>query len=40
MAELTEAKDNYPLGKLEKRIRQADLLIWDEVVCKIVSNWS
>ena len=39
-AESTEAKDNYLLGKLEKRIRQTDLLIWDEVVCKIVSNWS
>lgn len=29
--ELTEAKDNYVLGKLEKRIRQADLLIIDEM---------
>lgn len=29
--ELTEAKDNYVLGKLEKRIRQADLLILDEM---------
>ena len=38
MAGLTEAKDNYPLGKLEKRIRQTDLLIWDGMVCKIVSN--
>ena len=38
MAELTEAKDNYLLGKLEKRIRQTDLLIWDGMVCKIVSN--
>lgn len=28
---LTEAKDNYVLGKLEKRIRQADLLILDEM---------
>ena len=38
MAESTEAKDNYLLGKLEKRIRQTDLLIWDGMVCKIVSN--
>lgn len=29
--ELTEAKDNYMLGKLEKRIRSADLLILDEM---------
>ena len=29
--ELTEAKDNYVLGKLEKRIRKADLLILDEM---------
>ena len=29
--ELTEAKDNYFLGKLEKRIRQTDLLILDEM---------
>lgn len=29
--ELTEAKDNYGLGRLEKRIRQADLLILDEM---------
>ena len=29
--ELTKAKDNYVLGKLEKRIRQADLLILDEM---------
>lgn len=29
--ELTEAKDNYVLGRLEKRIRQADLLILDEM---------
>lgn len=29
--ELTEAKDNYVLGKLEKRIRWADLLILDEM---------
>lgn len=29
--ELAEAKDNYVLGKLEKRIRQADLLILDEM---------
>jgi len=28
---LTEAKDNYILGKLEKRIRQTDLLILDEI---------
>ena len=38
MAGLTEAKNNYLLGKLEKRIRQTDLLIWDGMVCKIVSN--
>jgi len=31
MAGLTEAKDNYLLGKLEKRIRQTDLLILDEM---------
>ena len=30
-SELAEAKDNYVLGKLEKRIRQADLLIQDEM---------
>lgn len=29
--ELAEARDNYVLGKLEKRIRQADLLILDEL---------
>lgn len=29
--ELAEAKDNYMLGRLEKRIRQADLLILDEM---------
>lgn len=29
--ELAEAKDHYVLGKLEKRIRQADLLILDEM---------
>ena len=29
--ELTEAKDNYMLGRLGKRIRQADLLILDEM---------
>ena len=29
--ELAEAKDNYILGKLEKRIRKADLLILDEM---------
>lgn len=29
--ELAEAKDHYALGKLEKRIRQADLLILDEM---------
>ena len=29
--ELSEAKDNYMLGKLEKRIRSADLLILDEM---------
>lgn len=29
--ELTEARDNYSLGKLEKRIRKADLLILDEL---------
>ena len=29
--ELVEARDNYSLGKLEKRIRQADLLILDEL---------
>jgi len=38
MAGLAEAKDNYPLGKLEKLFRQADLLVWDKMVCKIVSN--
>jgi len=26
-----EAKDNYALGKLEKRIQRADLLIFDEM---------
>jgi len=52
MAELTEAKDNYLLGKLKKRIRQADLLILDkmsyvsfdrfgsETVFKVVSDRS
>ena len=29
--ELSEAKDNYSLGKLEKRIQRADLLILDEM---------
>lgn len=29
--ELTEAKDNYSLGKLEKKIRSVDLLIIDEM---------
>lgn len=29
--ELSEARDNYVLGKLEKRIRNADLLILDEM---------
>lgn len=29
--ELTEAKDNYALGKLEKKIQKADLLILDEM---------
>ncbi|MCR5596460.1 MAG: IS21-like element helper ATPase IstB [Lachnospiraceae bacterium] len=29
--ELTEAKDNYVLGKLEKRIQKSDLLILDEM---------
>jgi DNA replication protein DnaC len=29
--ELTEARDNYSLGKLEKRIQKADLLILDEM---------
>jgi len=29
--ELSEARDNYMLGKLEKRLRQADLLILDEM---------
>lgn len=29
--ELSEAKDNYMLGKLEKKIRSADLLILDEM---------
>jgi len=29
--ELVEARDTYSLGKLEKRIRQADLLILDEL---------
>lgn len=29
--ELTEARDNYMLGRLEKKIRQADLLILDEM---------
>ena len=31
MAGLAEAKENYPLGKLEKRIRQTDLLTLDEM---------
>ena len=50
MAGLAEAKDNYPLGKLEKRIRQTDLLTLDEMsyvgfylfqsemACNVVSN--
>lgn len=29
--ELSEARDNYSLGKLEKKIRKADLLILDEM---------
>jgi len=29
--ELVEARDNYSLGKLEKRMQQADLLILDEL---------
>ena len=29
--ELSEAKDNYALGKLEKRIQKVDLLIIDEM---------
>ena len=29
--ELTEANDNYQLGKLEKKIRNVDLLILDEM---------
>ena len=29
--ELAEAKDNYSLGKFEKRIQKADLLILDEL---------
>lgn len=29
--ELTEARDNYTLGRLEKRIQRADLLILDEM---------
>ncbi|MFA5536463.1 MAG: IS21-like element helper ATPase IstB [Bacillota bacterium] len=29
--ELTEARDNYSLGRLEKRIQKADLLILDEL---------
>ena len=29
--ELFEARDNYSLGKLEKRIQKADLLILDEM---------
>ncbi len=29
--ELSEARDNYVLGKLEKRIRNADLLVLDEM---------
>ncbi len=29
--ELSEARDNYVLGKLEKRIRKADLLVLDEM---------
>lgn len=29
--ELTEAKDNYSLGRLEKKIQKADLLILDEM---------
>jgi len=31
MAELTEAKDNYILSKLKKRIRQTDLLILNKM---------
>ena len=30
-SELSEAKDNYALGKLEKRIQKVDLLIIDEM---------
>ena len=30
--ELSEARDNYALGKLEKRIQKADLLILDEML--------
>ena len=30
--ELTEARDSYTLGKLEKKIQKADLLILDELV--------
>ena len=29
--ELSEARDNYVLGELEKRIQKADLLILDEM---------
>lgn len=29
--ELTEARDNYVLGKIEKKIRNVDLLILDEL---------
>lgn len=29
--ELSEARDNYVLGKLEKRIQRADLLVLDEM---------
>jgi DNA replication protein DnaC len=29
--ELTEARDNYSLGRLEKRIQRADLLVLDEM---------
>ena len=30
-SELTEARDNFVLGKLEKRLQRADLLILDEM---------
>jgi len=38
MAGLAEAKNNYPFGKPEELFRQADLLVWDKMVCKIVPN--